>query len=146
MRGLGSLGHRSSIFIGLDGLTGSLRNRDSFTDVKVGDPSFDRQFKVGGSDADVVRGVFADEAVRAAVRDVFGAMTVLRCAVEGEHLVVEILPNHFSAGTARRRLALVRRLAEALDAASGTLALPHPAEARGSASAQSGSPVGVRIV
>lgn len=141
-----ALGNRTTLAVGLDGLTGAMRNQRSFKDVVVGDGSFDRTFKVGGSDADVIRGVFAHEDVKAAVRAVFGAMTVRDCVLDGELLAVEFHPDHVRRQTARERVELVRRLADVLDNASASLALKEAAVPMGSVSSSSGSSVGVRIL
>ena len=84
--------------------------------------------------------------MKVAVQLLFDAMTVLRCALEDDTLVVEFLPNHIFTRTARQRIDLVGRLASAFDNAATSLALKSAADARGSASAKSGSPVGVRIL
>lgn len=144
--GLDELAARTDIFVGLEGLKGMSRNRRSIVDVKIGDRRFDRTFKVGGSDTDVVRGVFAHDDVKAAVRALFKGVTVFNCAVERGSLVVEFLPDHVRTTTGRKRIDLVVRLAAALQSASASLALKEAARISGSVSSSSGSSVGVRIL
>jgi hypothetical protein len=60
--------------------SGAFRNSRAVKDVKIGERRFDRTFKIGGRDENVIRGVFAHEALKAAVRALFKGVTVLDCA------------------------------------------------------------------
>lgn len=144
--GLDALTTRTNILVGLGGFSGVFRNRSAIKDIKIGERRFDRSFKIGGRDEDVIRGVFAHEEVRAAVRALFKGLTILHCAVDNGRLVVEFLPDHVRGHTGRARIARVVRLAEAFKSASTALALNAPALATGSAPSSSGAPLGVRIL
>jgi len=139
------LGARTSLHISREGLLGALRDAVGLRDIEVGDPDFDRTWKIRGHDADVVRGALAGAEVRAAIVGLFAEADVWSCRLDRQgRLHVVMRRERLDPQEARYRLAGVRRLAGALhEARDVDPVLPPARGVVGSVSSSSGAPVGV---
>jgi hypothetical protein len=108
---------RTTVSLSVETVFGHLREKIGLPDVQVGDADFDRQFCLRGSEADVVRGIFAQEAVRAAARQLFGAGQVNRFTVDAAGRVqMSAARDGLSPDEARALLLGVLTLVSALEA------------------------------
>ncbi len=65
------MGRRTSLHLSREGLTGKLRELVGVKDVRTGDSAFDERFTIRGAEPDAIRGVLANDDVRAAIAALF---------------------------------------------------------------------------
>jgi hypothetical protein len=65
------VGRRTSLHLSREGLAGKLRELVGLRDVRTGDSEFDERFTVRGAEPDAVRGILANDDVRAAIHALF---------------------------------------------------------------------------
>ncbi len=131
------LGARTTLSIQRMGFIGAVRAALGDHDIKVGDDSFDAGFVVRGGDADVVKGVFVDTAVRDAVRALFepGLVRDVRLGSDGVLFVDAVRAGAVIPDEARWLIKASLQLASTLQSSSAAPAL--------ASSAPSGAPVAV---
>jgi hypothetical protein len=145
-----SFSARTTLSLRREGFAGFVRERlfDSH-DIHVGDVTFDDALQIGGSDDRVVRAIFANPALRAAVLRAFDDLRVVSISIDEHEARVLAYKTLGDADAAKRVVLGVADLLAALDGASSVAALP-PSSTDGlvhgpSASAESGAPVAVPI-
>lgn len=139
------VGRRTSLHVSREGFAGKLRELVGVKDVRTGDTAFDEHYTIRGAEPDAIRGILANDDVRAAIRAMFDVPAwSIDVRGEGGAVAVRCPRNGLNAAQAREVGRRAQALVEVLEQHADD---PPMREAIASAvgGSATGAPVGVPI-